>query len=165
LSAADLPDPSVHAVAESLVTTARRPGDQRRNAELYPVRYLSRLRFSDVDVLGHLNNVAQSALHEDARTTLCDQLFPAAERPAGSRLVIAQSSLHFLNEAFYPGDLLICAGVGRVGRRSFVCSTALFSADTCVSIADSVMVMERHRRPVELSQEERAAFAGHWLGE
>lgn len=158
-------DPSVRALAESLVTIARRPDDLRRKADLYPVRYVSRLRFADVDVLGHLNNVAQSALHEDARTTLCEQIFPTSERPAGSRLVIGQNSLHFLNEAFYPGDLLICAGISRVGGKSFICSTALFSGDTCVSIADSVMVMERDKRPVTLTDEERAAFAGHWLGE
>lgn len=156
---------SIRARAESLVTIAERPDVLRRTPDLYPVRYLSRLRFADVDVLGHLNNVAQSALHEDARTTLCEQVFPTAERPQGSRLVIGQNSLHFLNEAFYPGDLLICAGIGRVVRKSFVCSTALFSGDTCVSIADSVMVMERDKRPVALTAEELAAFAGHWLGE
>jgi acyl-CoA thioester hydrolase len=148
-----------------LVSVSERPDDRRRSPDLYPVRYLSRLRFADVDVLGHLNNVAQSALHEDARTTLCEQLFPSSERPAGSRLVIGQNSLHFLNEAFYPGDLLICAGIGRVGGKSFVCSTALFSEQTCVSVADSVMVMERSNRPVPLTGDERAAFAGHWLGE
>jgi acyl-CoA thioester hydrolase len=157
--------PSVRARAEALVTIAQRPDELRRTPDLYPVRYLSRLRFADVDVLGHLNNVAQSALHEDARTTLCEQIFPTAHRPTGSRLVIGQNSLHFLNEAFYPGDLLICAGISRVGGKSFVCSTALFSGDTCVSIADSVMVMQQDKRPVPLTEEERARFAGHWLGE
>jgi acyl-CoA thioester hydrolase len=156
---------SVRELAESLVTIAERPAVLRREPAMYPVRYNSRLRFADVDVLGHLNNVAQSALHEDARTTLCEQIFPTSDRPRGSRLVIGQNSLHFLNEAYYPGDLLICAGISRVGGKSFVCSTALFSGDTCVSIADSVMVMEQDKRPVALTAEERAAFAGHWLGE
>jgi acyl-CoA thioester hydrolase len=152
-------------LAESLVTIAQRPDKMRRQSELYPVRYISRLRFADVDVLGHLNNVAQSALHEDARTTLCEQIFPSSQRPSGSRLVIGQNSLHFLNEAYYPGDLLICAGISRVGTTSFVCSTALFSGETCVSIADSVMVMEQHKHPVPLTTQDRAAFAGHWFGE
>ena len=31
--------------------------------------------------------------------------------------------------------------------------------------ADSVMVMEQDKRPVALTNDERAAFAGHWLGE
>jgi acyl-CoA thioester hydrolase len=149
---------------ESLLTVSPRPDPRRQVPALYPLRYLSRLRFADLDTLGHLNNVAHSGLHEDGRTMLCEQIFPAIERPRGLRHMVAQNTLHFLAEAFYPGELLVCAGIGRVGRTSYVTSTALFSGDNCVSIADSVMVVQQDRALIRLSPADRAACEGHWLG-
>ena len=112
----------------TLVGLSHRPDPRRLGASLYPLRYGSTLRFADLDTLGHLNNVAHSALHEDGRTVLCERVFPEAERPRRNRHIVAQNSLHFLAEAYYPGELLVCAGIGRIGRTSYVTSTALFSA-------------------------------------
>jgi acyl-CoA thioester hydrolase len=149
---------------ESLLTVSPRPDPRREVPTLYPLRYLSRLRFADIDTLGHLNNVAHSGLHEDGRTMLCAQIFPAADAAPGTRHMVAQNTLHFLAEAFYPGELLVCAGIGRVGRTSYVTSTALFSGDKCVSIADSVMVVQQGKAMLALTPAQAEACRGHWLG-
>jgi acyl-CoA thioester hydrolase len=143
---------------ESLLTVSERPVPARSVSELYPLRYTSTMRFADLDVLGHMNNVAHSALHEDGRTMLAEHAFPKAQRLKGCRHVVAQNTLHFLAEAFYPGELTVCAGVGRIGGKSFVASTALFSEGRCVSLADTVMVIQQDGRNVAISQADRRAL-------
>lgn len=149
---------------ETLLTLSARPDARREVADLYPLRYISTLRFADLDVLGHMNNVAHSALHEDARTVLAERAFPKALRLKGYRQVVAQTALHFLAEAFYPGDVQVCAGAGRIGSKSFVTSTALFNEGRCISIADAVMVIQQDGRNVPISEDDRRALLGVRIG-
>jgi acyl-CoA thioester hydrolase len=145
----------------SLFTLSPRPDPRRSDVEIYPRRYVSRIRFSDIDTLGHLNNVAHDSFHEDGRTMLCARVFPLDQRIPGVRQLAAQNTLHFLAEAFYPGQLLICAGVGRIGTTSFVTSTALFQEGVCVSLCDTVMVYEVGGRPAALPDVARVRLRGY----
>jgi acyl-CoA thioester hydrolase len=96
-----------------------------------------------MDANGHLNNVALGAMHENTRATFQLSLLPGVydrtTRPI--RIVTVSNVLHYLREAHWPNTIRTAAGIGHVGRTSFVSSTALFVDETCVSLCDAVLVV------------------------
>ena len=56
--------------------------------------------------------------------TLFPDIYDVATRRL--RLVTSQNAVHFLAEAHWPAQIRTGAGVGRIGRTSFVASTGLF---------------------------------------
>jgi acyl-CoA thioester hydrolase len=141
----------------SLVSAAARPHPDRLHVALYPVRSTVEARFGDMDANRHLNNLALEAMHENARATLNTEVFPgvytAADRPV--RLVAANSTVHFLRESHWPATVHTGIGIGRIGRTSYVASTALFVADACISICDTVLVVLGDDGPAPIPDDAR----------
>jgi acyl-CoA thioester hydrolase len=93
------------------------------------------------------------------------RLYPAAYR-AGTqrfRLVTSQNAVHFLAEAHWPVTIQTGAGVGRIGRTSFVASTGLFVAGDCIGVCDTVLVMLGDDGPAPISEGFREALEGALL--
>jgi len=113
-----------------------------------------------MDPNAHLNNLALESLHEDARAVLTGQVFPGTHDPAGreQRLVTSQNVVHFLAEAYWPAMIDTYVGVGRIGRTSFVLSSALFHAGSCISLCDAVMVAVGEDGPVSIPAVARKAL-------
>lgn len=55
-------------------------------------------RYGDMDADAHLNNLALEPLHETARATMKQRLYPEAYRTGSRRLrlVTSQNAVHFL---------------------------------------------------------------------
>ncbi len=143
-----------------LTTTADRPDPRRLRLECYPVIDEIATRYGDMDANAHLNNLALESLHENARATMNQRLYPAAYR-AGRRpfrLVTSQNAVHFLAEAHWPVTIQTGAGVGRIGRTSYVASTGLFAEGRCIGVCDTVLVMLGDEGPVAIPDEFRAAL-------
>ena len=123
-------------------------------------------RYGDMDANAHLNNLALESLHENARATMNRRLLPGAYDGAGRRLrlVTSQNTVHFLAEAHWPVLIQTGAGVGRIGRTSYVASTGLFVDGTCIGVCDTVLVLVGDDGPVPLSDEFRAALQTVLLG-
>ena len=81
------------------------------------------------------------------------------------RLVTSQNAVHFLAEAHWPATIATGAGVGRIGRTSYVASTALFIGGSCIGVCDTVLVALGDDGPVALPDEFRAALQTVLLGE
>lgn len=97
------------------------------------------IRFSDIDMFRHLNNVAAGQFYEEARFELLDEAqrqVPKDERPG---LVVANVNTSFLDQARYPATIIVMTGISVIGDRSFVIAQGLFLGDTCLSIADSTI--------------------------
>ena len=149
-----------------LTTTAARPDPLRLRLECYPYVDEIAVRFADMDVNAHLNNLALESLHENARATMNRQLLPGAYRTGPRlRLVTSQNAVHFLAEAHWPGMIQTGAGVGRIGRTSYVASTGLFVEGRCIGVCDTVLVLVGDDGPVELPEEFRNAVEGARLRE
>ena len=141
-------------------TTAARPDPARLRLASYPVVDRIAARYGDMDANAHLNNLALEALHENARASMNRDLFPEAYR-AGERrlrLVTSQNTVHFLAEAHWPALIDTGAGVGRIGRTSYVASTGLFIDGACIGVCDTVLVLLDDDGPVPISPEFRAAL-------
>jgi acyl-CoA thioester hydrolase len=112
-----------------------------------------------MDANAHLNNLALESLHENARATMNKGLYPTSMRTGRRlRLVTSQNVVHFLAEAHWPATIQTGAGVGRIGRTSYVASTGLFKAGTCIGVCDAVIVLLGDDGPVPISDEFRAAL-------
>lgn len=148
-----------------LTTTAARPAPGRLRLECYPFVDEIASRYGDMDANAHINNLALESLHENARATMNRRLYPEAYRPGGrrQRLVTSQNAVHFLAEAHWPVTIQTGAGVGRIGRTSFIASTGLFVAGTCIGVCDTVLVMLGDDGPEALPDEFRAALTGALL--
>ena len=145
-----------------LTTTAGRPDPARLRLNTYPVVDKIAARYGDMDANAHLNNLALEALHENARATMNRGLLPDAYR-AGDRklrLVTSQNTVHFLAGAHWPTLITTGAGVGRIGRTSFVASTGLFLAGACIGVCDTVLVLLDENGPTPLPDGFRSALGG-----
>ena len=114
-------------------------------------------RYADMDVNGHLNNLALETMHENIRATMNSRLFPnvydVARREV--RLMAAQHVVHFLAEAHWPATIQAAIGVGRIGRTSYVVGSALFVDDTCISSCDTVLVVVDDDGPTPIPDDAR----------
>lgn len=148
-----------------LTTTAPRPDPARLRLQNYPFADEIAARYGDMDANAHLNNLALESLHENARATMNRRLYPEAYRADARRLrlVTSQNAVHFLAEAHWPVTIQTGAGVGRIGRTSFIASTGLFVADSCIGVCDTVLVMLGDDGPEPIPDAFRAALEAAML--
>lgn len=151
---------------DALVGTTGRPHPARSHPELYPIAGKVQARYADMDANAHLNNLALESLHEDARAVLNAQVFPGVYDPStrALRLVTSQNVVHFLAEAHWPAVIDTGVGVGRIGRTSFVASSALFRDGVCISVCDTVLVAVGHDGPVPIPEFARDMLRNLQLG-
>ncbi|MCF6389949.1 acyl-CoA thioesterase [Mycobacterium sp. MBM] len=150
----------------ALVPATERPHPARLSKALYPVTGLALARYGDMDANGHVNNLALESMHENARAEFNERIFPGIYDPAVRtiRLVTANNMVHFLAEVHWPARIETGLGIGRLGRTSYVVSTALFVGETCVGLCDTVLVMLGDDGPLPLPEDARARLRDYLLG-
>jgi acyl-CoA thioester hydrolase len=116
-----------------------RPAPWRLVAASYPRAKAVPIRFSDIDMFRHLNNVAAGAFYEEARFELLDEVQRLVPKDERAGLVIAHVGTSFLGQARYPGTIDVMTGVSQIGERSFTIGQGLFVDGKCISVADSVV--------------------------
>jgi acyl-CoA thioester hydrolase len=103
----------------------------------YPVLVAEKIRFSDTDRYGHVNNVSFSFFYEAGRAAIVLEneklLLP------GCIFVIVTTTIDFLGELDYPGTITISNGIERIGNSSLTVRQALFQDERCASVSSSVM--------------------------
>ena len=88
----------------------------------YKVIFEHEVLFRDVDMLGHMNNVAFVALMEDARVRYWKALGEGVEGFAGYRggvFIMAELTCRYLSQAFLDDMLVIGIRIPAVGEKSF----------------------------------------------
>ncbi|HZZ84190.1 MAG TPA: thioesterase family protein [Anaeromyxobacteraceae bacterium] len=107
----------------------------------YPVVTEEKVRFSDVDVFGHLNNAVFLQFFEQARVAYFEEvaLFGGKER-GDQNLVVAENLCRYLAEGGY-GDLVRCgARFSKLGNKSCVQEYRLEVAGKAIAEGHTVMV-------------------------
>jgi acyl-CoA thioester hydrolase len=132
------------------LTVGKPPGLRQQN---YPQWTSERVRFSDTDLVGHVNNLAFCAYLETGRSMFLRQLTQPAAGPR-SLFVLADLSMRFLGEAHWPDEIRIGTGISAIGRSSVQLAQGLYVGDRCISTANSVLVLidESTRRSREIPQ-------------
>ena len=117
-----------------------KPESWRLNTASYPVCIELQTRFQDMDINGHLNNVAFAALFESGRVLLNRDVRPLDERPANERTMVAAVEINYLAEGNFPDPVQIATGIGRLGTSSWTIVQAMFQNGGCIATCDTVVV-------------------------
>ena len=126
-------------------------------------RTTQRLRYSDNDLNGHLNNAVYATLFESGRVELSATAEIMAGR-SGLATVLARLEIDFKHELSWPGEVLIETAVLRFGNKS-VSFRQRISRDGLVAaeaVTVLVMIDRTTRRSVPLDDVARERLAP-WL--
>lgn len=136
-----------------------RPEPWRLDAASYPVSTVIPTRFQDLDSLGHINNVAMSAIFETARVHFHKSL---GWKPAKIdwRWLVASITINYVAEAHFPEPVTVHHAVGSIGNTSWTLLQAAFQGETCVATCDTVVVMQGPEGNRPLDPELREAMLG-----
>ena len=100
-------------------------------------RYPIHVRFSDVDVYGHVNNVKYFEYLQEARISMIQELVP--RRPFSS--VVAQTDVDYLQPLLFRAEPYDCrTSITRVGTRSMTIESEIRDSDRVLARARVVVV-------------------------
>jgi acyl-CoA thioester hydrolase len=113
-----------------------------RLAQAYAAISLEKVRYSDTDRQGHVNNVMFSAFLEAGRVEVlhCSGL---KLNPRGTEFVLAQSNISLLGQLYWPGEVTVGTGIAHLGHSSFTFHQALFQRGVCAAVSVAVLVLMR----------------------
>jgi acyl-CoA thioester hydrolase len=124
-----------------------------------PHRYACRVRWSDVDTYGHVNNVKYFEYYQEARISFLSDLADGLPAGEASGMVVARIDVDYRRPiVFRTEPFEIRTWVSRVGRSSYDLQAEIRDGEEVLSRAHAVVVAfdaERQRsRP--LGEQERA---------
>ena len=118
------------------------------------------LRWSDQDLMGHVNNARIMTLAEEARIRAMQQL----QRTAGSdepfEAVLRTSNTDFLAPIMYPGDCVVRVWISKIGNSSFVMQHELRQNGNVAATVEAVVVMfsSATQAPMQITDNVRKAL-------
>ena len=98
-----------------------------------------RLRLSDTDLLGHINNTAYAVFCETGRVAF-NTRHVAPYLAASSGVLVARVAINYRAETFFPGDVDIGTCLLRIGRTSLTIGQGLFFGEQTIATAEGVLV-------------------------
>lgn len=108
--------------------------------EAFPLQSTTKIRYSDADRQGHVNNAVFVTLMEFGRAeALLDPEAPVIE--GGVSFVVARLELDYRAEMHWPGEVLIGTRVLSIGRSSFRLEHALYQDGACTALGVVVCVL------------------------
>lgn len=118
-----------------------------------------RVRFADLDALGHVNNNAIGVYFESGRVSLMEACGRFGTGSTWS-VVLARSVTEFKAELLYPATARIGLRVLRLGNSSLTLGIAIFRDDTCIATQEAVCVIVDAvtHRPMPLPADLRTAL-------
>ena len=113
------------------------------------------VRYSDTDMMGHINNAAYAQFLEIARMEFLDTLLPPAARPAA--IVLARLELNYRREVHLGQRVEVLTALTNVGNSSWTYGFQLLADDVLSADGSSVQVHidPQSRRPSPLPAEMR----------
>jgi acyl-CoA thioester hydrolase len=139
-----------------------RPDPARLDPAHYPHTTTIQTRFQDLDVLGHINNVAMAALFESARVRFNRALDLAGW--SGHRWLVARVEINYLAEGYFPDDVEVATGIGEIDNRSWQILSAAFQRGACIATCDVVIVMNASGGLTTLPDDFRGGLEANRVG-
>lgn len=127
-----------------------------------------RVRFRDVDAMGHVNNAVYFTYMETARGAFFQQFFKI-DQPSDIPVILGEISCRYLAPAYYDETLRVGLGVSRFGTKSFDIVYRIEGKDgRTVATGTSTMVMYDYVQGVSIAVPEPFKEAvlsrqGGWL--
>ena len=127
----------------------------------FPFWTEEKIRISDTDHQGHVNNVSIGAYVEAGRGEILHEAGIGESGGGRFGMALARVAIDYRREIRWPGRVRIGSRVTRLGRSSVTVAHGLFKEGTLFATAESVMVIldPATRRPMEMPEALRARFA------
>lgn len=125
----------------------------------FPAIITEKVRYSDTDRQGHVNNLQFAAFFEAGRAEI---LHGGVDLAApGCFFVLGKATIVFAGELNWPGMVTIGTRIARIGTSSITIDQALFQDGRCAATSDSVMVQVdiASRTSAPLNEAARAVLA------
>ena len=107
------------------------------NAQIFNCR----IDWSDLDLLGHVNNIAFSRYLQAARVEYCGCVGLEVYPGMTTGPILAASRVQFLAQLFFPGNVRILTRCKKAGSTSIVLEHALYSdRGTLAAVSEDVVV-------------------------
>ncbi len=135
-----------------------RPTPDRLDLARYPHRAAIQTRFQDLDILGHINNVAMAALFESARVRFNREI--GLLRPSGHRFLVARVEINYLAEGHFPADVEMGHGIGSIGTRSWEIRGLCVQEGKPLATCDVTIVLSAEGGATGLPEDLRATLEG-----
>jgi acyl-CoA thioester hydrolase len=130
--------------------------------ENYAYWHVEKIRFSDTDMIGHVNNVAFAAFIESGRVAFTHS-GAIAGMPSGLLIVMARIELDYRAELHWPGNIDVGSRLLRIGRSSFAIANGVFNGQICAatSVTTLVVIDRVTRKSAPIPDAVRASMATH----
>jgi len=109
-----------------------KPEARRQDLQSHPHRLQLATRFSDVDMMGHINNVATLRYCEEGRVEMLGSL----NRERGS---VIQTDISYLREGRFMDDMIIGTAEGSLDGGRLHLQQGLFQGQQCVATCDLIV--------------------------
>lgn len=119
------------------------------------------VRFSDIDLLGHVNNVLYMEYLQEARTAMYVGVFREARVDGTVDLVVARSEIDYVGQMnLRPEPYDVWTRVATIGTTSFVTESEIRDGDAVMARGRSVMVsLDENGQPKTLHPAHAEGFA------
>ena len=118
------------------------------------------LRWSDQDLLAHVNNATIMTLVEEARIRALHQLQKQAQWDGPLDMVLRTAQTEFLRPVMYEPSVTVNVWVSRIGNTSYVLQHELIqNGEICVTVEAVVVVFDSNKQaPMPIPDPIRAGF-------
>ncbi|MDO4683354.1 MAG: thioesterase family protein [Lautropia sp.] len=125
----------------------------------HPIQTHDKIRYSDTDRQGHVNNAVFSTFLETGRVEILYDPENGLVKD-GTEFVIARLSLDYLGEMHWPGTVTIGSRIDRIGNSSITLAQVLYQGDKLAARAETVLVQldSASRRAKPFDEQARAFF-------
>jgi acyl-CoA thioester hydrolase len=130
--------------------------------DAYSYWHTEKIRFSDTDMIGHVNNVAFAAFIESGRVAFTHSGVIGG-MPKGLLIVMARIELDYRAELHWPANIDVGSRLLRIGRSSFAIGNGVFDGPTCAatSVTTLVVIDRVTRKATPIPDSVRASMAAH----
>ncbi|MFA5632330.1 MAG: thioesterase family protein [Porticoccaceae bacterium] len=124
-------------------------------------------RYTDLDTLGHINNVATADLMQETRIHFIHRILDhsASDFNGDHRVVVVSQLLNYLEEIHYPATLKVGVAVYAVGNSSFTLSQLLMQADKPAAWCRCVMVRSENHVSTPIADDIKRVLKQHLLAD
>lgn len=138
-----------------------KPDPALLDAARYPFRSETDVRFGDIDVNKHVNNVSMTGYVEEGRVRF-HRASGFHTAVAGLNAMVASVAIEFLGQAYYPGTIAMHVGAARIGNASYDLDLLLIQDNRTIAFARSTMVCLKDAKPFPIPDVFRQSVAS-WM--
>lgn len=113
--------------------------------------------WAELDLYGHVNNVAYYRYMQAARINFCESMGLTATNEKGKlSFILAASSCNYLKKLFYPGKIIVETSVVAINNSSFKLRHSIFNDKSeMAAFGEETLVLYNYEANVKVSISEK----------